>query len=153
MLRLQGILKAVINVALMTFSNHDRGQVFRCSHFHVGTKTPKNLACGMSLAPSHIGTESGGMQELPKDALVHILFLTGAEGRNTAERETHLTWPKALGHSNSCTWQPQLSTPGTSSLAVCPTGSSTLWELCSWWGCSALERTLHHVSYWENWIS
>lgn len=93
-----------------------------------------------------MGTESTGVQELPKDALVHTLFLTGAEGRTTAERETHLTWPKPLGHSSSCTWQPRLSTPGTSPLAVCPIGSSTLWELRSRWGCSALERTLHHIS-------
>lgn len=72
MWRLHGILRAAINVTLMTLSIHSTGQVFRCSHFPVGTKTPKNLACGASLATSPTGTESAGMQELLKDALVHL---------------------------------------------------------------------------------
>lgn len=73
-----------------------------------------HMACGASLATSLIGTESTGMQELLKGAFVHTFFLTGEGGRNTAERETYLTWPNPLKHSNSHTWQSQLSTPGNS---------------------------------------
>lgn len=72
----------------------------------------RQVVRGASLATSPMGTESTGMQELLKDVLVHTFFLTGAGGRNTAERETHLMWPNLLKHSNARTWQPQLSAPG-----------------------------------------
>jgi len=146
MLRLQGILRAVINVTLTTLSIHSRSS-FRCSHFHVGTKTQKNLA-------PHMWEQKAKACKSYRKTLCFTHFPSQAQEGGIQQREK-LIW-HGLTHSGTVTHARGSHSPArleTRPPADCPIGSRELLKACSWQGCSALECTLHHTSSRENWIS
>lgn len=104
-LRLQGILTAVINVTFITLGTHSRGQVFECFHPHMGTKTQRtqSMARRASVETSHMSTESTGIQELPKTPCFNVLSHRHKSQEYGRERGTHLMWPNSYKYRTSCT--------------------------------------------------
>lgn len=139
-LRLQGILRAVFNVILMTLSIHSRGQVFSCSHFHVGTKTQKNsVHCKWS---NFSNLTFGNRMQRHARVIKRFFGSNIFPHRRTGiqKRETHLMCPNPCKHSNSHRQQPQLNlTRNWAPGLLCHWEQSTL-EGLPLAGVSALER-------------